>query len=263
MNNTILSISTSSDLLIFGKSFIYSSIVNKNRTHIHIINMTTTDKIFLDKMKEKTNLFSYSNSDIELSKIKKENIGVYFTYLKYKFFIELLKANKNTSIFYIDINSLIRTKIIPPAQDIGILLKKKYSDNSMKNVASVFYSNFRGIDYWEQVCETIHKNITNNKCIWFFDKKIISDTFKALDNINRVFSFSRKHCDWKCGTYSPIWTLKGIKKNYQDLYMPLAVSLFKTSTKNEREEYDLSEKQEYYNVKFVYLKIFYENIKAL
>lgn len=260
VNSIVLSVSNSSNLAIFGKSFINSSILNDNYIHIHIINISEADKAFLENIKSKTNLFSYSHSNIDFSKVKKENINSYLVFLKYKIFIEFLTQNKKFVIFYLDISSIIRRKLIPPVQDLGIFVKKDYYDDSMKNVSSMFYSSFKGIDYWKIISKMLNKNISDNEITWFFDQQAIHDTYQTSENFERIFCFSREYCDWKCGTYSPIWTLQGYN-NYDDLLKNPQVTLFQTSNRKTREEYEITEQNKDYNVKFLDLKTFYESIK--
>ena len=208
-----------------GPALLSSAIEAGNNLHLHVINASEEDWLFLHELslhalgKIK---FTYTSEDTDLSNLMKEQRRVYYSCNRFIAAGQLL-LNNSGPLMIIDIDCLIMNKIEQPIEDIGLFLREPFPNaNQWETLGShvaagaVYYSKSK---IASRFAVEVGHTLLRNELIWFLDQVTLWEVYKQRKDEMDVRIFDGDFMDWTFKEGTTIWTGKGPRKYDNPTYV--------------------------------------------
>jgi len=202
-----------------------SAIVSGNNLHLHVINGTYDDWLFLHELSRHAEgkiKFTYTSEDTDISKLSAEERRVYYSCNRFIAAGQIL-LNDGGPFLIIDIDCLLMKKIEQPQEDIGLFLREPFQNaNQWETLGShvaagvVYYSRSK---ISSRFAVEVGHTILNNKLIWFLDQVTLWEVYKQRKDELDARVFDNNFMDWEFKEGTTIWTGKGPRKYDNPVYV--------------------------------------------
>jgi len=202
-----------------------SAIVSGTNLHIHVVNATFDDWLFLHELSLHASgkiKFTYTSENTDISKLSADERRVYYSCNRFIAAGQIL-LNGGGPFLIIDIDCLLMKKIEQPIEDIGLFLREPFQNaNQWETLGShvaagaVYYSKSK---IASQFAVEVGHTILNNKLIWFLDQVTLWEVYKQRKDEMDVRVFDNDFMDWEFREGTTIWTGKGSRKYDNPTYV--------------------------------------------